>query len=147
MIRLKHSTIERTDFGCVTRFNDGSYVNSTPHPRDQHYCVIAHRCGYSDDIHTYCYEHDFVHLFLSEWLHDRPSPILWALGHGSELTGHEAALEELGVQTFQRWMRAAEQPIVGGVDWFSMRRRALELLSQAAGARRTQETLSCVLES
>jgi hypothetical protein len=146
MIRLKHSTIERTDFGCVTRFHDGSYVNSIPHPQDQHYCVIAHRCGYSDDIHTYCYEHDFVHLFLSEWLHDRPSPILWALAHGSELTGHQAALEEVGVQTFQRWMRAAEQPIVGGVDWFSMRSRALELLSRAAGARDNKEMLSCVLE-
>ena len=128
MIRLKHCTIEKTDFGCVTRFTDGSYVNSIPHPRDQHYCVIAHRCGYNDDIHTYCYEHDFAHLFVNEWLYDRPSPILWALAHGSELTGHEAALEEIAVQSFQRWIRASEQPIVGGVDWFSMRKEALKLL-------------------
>jgi hypothetical protein len=138
VIRLKHSTIERTDFGCVTVFADGSHVNSIPHPGDPHYRVIAHRCGYNDDIHAYCYEHDFVHLFLAEWLHSRPSPILWGLAHGSELTGHEAALEEIGVQAFQRWIRANEQPIVGSVDWFRMREEALRLLAQAARHQRVK---------
>jgi len=130
MIRLQHCTIERTEFGCVTRFVDGSYVNSIPHPNDQHYCVIAHRCGYSDDIHKYCFEHDFAHLVVSEWLYARPSPILWGLAHANGLNGHDAALEEIGVQSFQRWMRASEQPIVGGVDWFAMRHAALKLLAE-----------------
>jgi hypothetical protein len=50
VVRLKHATIERTAFGCVTRFGDGSFVNSVPHPQDRHYYVVAHRCGYGDDL-------------------------------------------------------------------------------------------------
>jgi hypothetical protein len=37
-------------------------------------------------------------------------------------------LEEIAVQSFQRWIRASEQPIVGGVDWFAMRNAVLKLL-------------------
>jgi hypothetical protein len=129
IIRLQHSTIERTDFGCVTRFDDGSFVNSIPHPQDPHYHVIAHRTGYEDDLHAYTLEHEFVHCFLSERLHGRPSPVLWALAHGGELAPADAALEELAVQAFQRYLRAGEQPIVGGIDWGKMKRDALALLT------------------
>lgn len=68
---------------------------------------------------------------LSEELRGGPSAVLWALAHGYELSGPAAAFEELSVQAFQRYLRANEQPIVGGVDWGAMKRRALELLHQA----------------
>jgi hypothetical protein len=131
VIRLQRCTIERTDFGCVTRFDDGTFVNSIPHPQDPHYHVVAHRTGYEDDLHAYTLEHEFVHCFLSERLHGRPSPVLWALAHGSELTGAAAAFEELSVQAFQRYLRANEQPIVGRVDWGRLKRDALSLLLAA----------------
>jgi hypothetical protein len=91
--------------------------------------VIAHRCGYEDDLHAYCFEHEVVHCLLAERFRNGPSPILWALAHGSELTGPAAAFEEISVQAFQRYLRANEQPIVGGVDWGELKRVALEVLS------------------
>lgn len=134
-IHLKFATVERTDFGCVTRFDDGTYVNSTFHPKDPHYHVIAHRCGYEDDLHRYCVEHEAVHCLLSERLHGRASPVLWALAHGAELAGPDAAFEELAVQAFQRYLRANEQPIVGAVDWGVLKREAEVLLARALGRR------------
>lgn len=127
MIALDGCQIEKTDFGSVTRFDDGSYVNSVAYT-DAHYHVIAHRCGYNDDVLQYCFEHDFCHLFISLHLLNKPSPILWALAHGSQIPDHEAAFEEIAVHAFQRWLRANEQPIVAGVDWFGMKAMALDLL-------------------
>lgn len=129
MIRLRYASIERADFGCVTRFPDGSFVNSIPHPRDPHYHVIAHRTGYEDDLHAYAFEHEFVHCYLSERLHGRPSAILWAIAHGAELTGPASAFEEIAVQSFQRYLRSNEQPIVAGVDWAALKAEALGFLS------------------
>lgn len=131
LIRLRFATIERTDFGCVTRFDDGSFVNSIPHPQDPHYHVVAHRCGYEDDLHAYTLEHEFAHCLLAERLQQRASPVLWALAHGTEASAGDAALEELAVQSFQRYLRANEQPIVGGIDWGLMKREALALLARA----------------
>lgn len=128
IVELGASTVERTHYGCVTRFDDGSFVNSCFHPQDPHYHVVSNRCGYADDLHAYCFEHEVAHCFLSEKLFFRPSPVLWALAHGRELEGPQAALEEVLVQTFQRWLRAAEQPIVAGVDWFGLRDDARALL-------------------
>jgi hypothetical protein len=130
-IHLKFASVERTEFGCVTRFDDGSFVNSTFHPQDPHYHVIAHRTGYEDDLHAYCLEHELVHCLLSERLHSRASPVLWALAHATEISGAEAAFEELSVQAFQRYLRAAEQPIVGGIDWLALKREAEVLLRRA----------------
>lgn len=48
-----------------------------------------------------------------------------------EEIGHEGVLEEIAVQSFQRWIRASAQPIVGGVDWFAMRNVVLEAASRA----------------
>jgi hypothetical protein len=45
-----------------------------------------------------------------------------------EEIGHEGVLEEIAVQSFQRWIRASAQPIVGGVDWFAMRNAVLKPL-------------------
>jgi hypothetical protein len=80
LIRLKHCTTERIDFGCVTQFDDGSYVNSIPHPNDQHYCVTAHRCGYSDDIQRIA--SSTTSHCLSVVVVRASDPILWGLAHG-----------------------------------------------------------------
>jgi hypothetical protein len=127
IIRLTHCTVSRTDFGCVTRFDDGSFVNSAFHPNDHHYYALAHRLGYEDDIHAFCVEHDFAHSFLSEKFYGKPSPILWALAHGAEPP--HPAMEEMACQVFQRYLRANELPIVGSVDWGALKREAITLLA------------------
>ena len=130
MIQLKHSKLERTDYGSLTTFEDGKSIASIPHYQDHHYHVIAHRTGYEDDLHTYCVEHDFAHLFVMEKLHGIPSPILWALAHGEKIPENAQVFEELASQTFQRYLRANEQPIIGGVPWPELKQEALALLGQ-----------------
>lgn len=127
MIQLEFCTVERTDWGCCVRFPDGSSAPAVPQTVP-HYTVIAHRCGYGDDLHAYCVEHDFSHAFTEERLHRRPSRVLWALAHGGMLSGNEAAYEEIAAQVFQRWLRANERPIIGGIAWDDLKRDALRLL-------------------
>lgn len=132
-VRLKFCTIEKTAEGCLSVFDDGTSVPSIPHPDDPHYHVVAHRLGYGeghtlDVLHRYCYEHDFVHHFVAEYLFDAPSPSLWGVAHNDPVPEHHAACEEAIVMTFQRWLRANEQPIIAGVDWHAMKAAALRLI-------------------
>lgn len=130
IIPLQFCTVEWTDWGCITRFNDGAEAPSVPHLADAHYREITARLGYGDDLMAYCKAHDFCHCFLEERLHGRPSRVLWGLAHKRPLTAHDAAYEELAAQAFQRWLQAGEEPIVGpGVDWWGLKRAALELLA------------------
>jgi hypothetical protein len=128
MIELRFCSIEFGTDVVWTHFPDGTSCPATPH-LTPHYHVIAHRCGYGDDVMAYAREHEFAHAFCEERLHERPSRVLWALAHGSMLSGREAVYEEMIAQVFQRWLRANERPIVSGVDWDGMKRDALALLN------------------
>lgn len=128
MIHTRHAFVSFTPWGCETLFLDGSSVPAQAHHDDPHYRVIAHRCGYGDDTLAYCREHEIAHLVVEEVLHDRASRVLWGLAHDDELAGPDAAYEEMAAQALQRFARAGEQPIIGGVDWFAARSRFLEVL-------------------
>jgi hypothetical protein len=128
LIQLRYCTLEFTPDGAVTRFPDGTEIGAHPHPGNHHYHVISHRLGYGDDVLAYCREHELCHSLVEERLHDRPSRVLWALAHGSTLSGRDAAYEELTAQTLQRWLRANERPIISGVRWDEIKRDALEML-------------------
>jgi hypothetical protein len=127
-VTLKYCTIHFYDWGCVTRFPDGSECPSIPH-NAPHYFVIAHRCGYGDDILRYCHEHDLAHALIEEAVHDRPSFVLASLAHGETPSAELCLYEELAAQTLQRWARANERPIIGGIDWDALRTRFLALLA------------------
>lgn len=127
-IRLRHCRLDVFDWGCATRFEDGSSAPSVPDWVGAHYAVIAHRTGYGDDRLAYCVEHDFAHSFVAEKLFDRPSEVLLSLAHGKTLSGRRAAYEEIAAQVFQRWLRANERPIIGGCDWDGWKREARGLL-------------------
>ena len=127
-ITLKHAVVEYTPEGCITYFADGSSVGAHPHPEMPHYSVVAHRLGYGDDLYRYCVEHEVAHSLIGEHFLNGPSVVLWALAHGSEAARYAVVCEEVLAQTLQRWVRANEQPIVGGVDWFGLKARALEVL-------------------
>lgn len=124
MLVLKHCNFTWTDTGCITYFHDGTKIKSFPHDIP-HYYVIAHRCGYGDDLLAYCREHDFLHSFCEDYFYDRPSRVLLALARGEEDT--KSQYEEVMVQTCQRWIRANERPIIGGVDWDKFKFIASEL--------------------
>jgi hypothetical protein len=126
-ISLCFATVEYTAEGCVTRFDDGASFGALPHDT-HHYAVIAHRTGYGDDLLAYCREHEVCHLIAEEALRGRPSAILWGLAHGQPVAPLEAVYEELAAQALQRWLRANERPIIGGVDWDEIKRYALAKL-------------------
>lgn len=131
MIRLKFCTITRAEDGCKVRFHwSGRSCEARPH-HTPHYHVIAHRCGYGDDVSAYCIEHEFAHAFIEERLHNRPSVILWSLAHHVELEPEKSIYEEAAAQMFQRWLRANERPILSGIDWDGLKRDALALLSNS----------------
>jgi len=128
VIRTRFATVEPQPWGCITRFHDGAQVPAQHHPDDHHYHVIAHRTGYAGDTLAYSIEHEVCHLVAEEMLHGRPSRVLWGLAHGAPLAPHDAAYEELATQALQRFVRAAERPIVGGVDWDALKARVLEVM-------------------
>jgi len=130
VIELRYATVSYTENGCVSWFKDGKFWGAHPHDT-HHYAVIAHRCGYGDDLLAYCREHEVCHHLITEWLYDGPSPVIWGLAHGEEMPAYHAALEEMGAQTLQRFIRANERPIIGGVNWDGLKTYALSKLEEA----------------
>jgi hypothetical protein len=128
-IRIGTATLTHTPGGCVTTYDDGSSYGAHPHDT-HHYHVIAHRCGYGDDILAYAREHEACHHIVSEWIMGRPSQVLWPLAHGYDPDPADAVQEEALTMTFQRWLRANERPIIGGVDWDGLKARALASLDE-----------------
>lgn len=133
IIHLKYCSVEWTNWGCMTRFEDGSEIGAHPHWQDHCYHVVAHRCGYEFDLLAYCREHEVAHSLVEQVFFDRPSRALWALAHGKMLPGREVAYEEMMAQALQRFLRAAERPIVGGVDWDWLRGEAERVLGKLDG--------------
>lgn len=122
--------------GAYSTYPDGTSYAAQPHDTE-HYDMIAARCGYSvpawsDDAWkarmAYCREHEVLHHLVGAWFYDGPSPVLWALAHGQDVSPAAAALEEAMVMTCQRWVRADERPIIGGVDWDRFKAEALAVL-------------------
>lgn len=124
VIELKHCAIEFTEYGVVTKLQDGSECPAWPHWKDPHYTVISHRCGYRDDLLSYCREHEFVHSFLAEKLTGEVSTVVWNSAHDLPFP-QDALYEEALVQTFQRWLRANEEPIMAGADWGQLKEESL----------------------
>ena len=130
-IILSHAIVEYNDWGCMSHFNDGSSFGAHPHDTP-HYHVISHRTGYQDDILAYAREHEIVHHIVGEYFFGGVSPIIWALAHGHGVTAEEAAKEEALVMLVQRFLRANERPIIGGINWDEIKHRALEVLGETA---------------
>jgi len=140
-IQIGTATVEYTPDGCVTRYADGTSYGALPHNTSD-YDLIAKRLGYLKGVWrgaaperiraetrmAYCREHECAHHMVSEWIMGRPSQVLWPLAHGYEPDPADAVQEEALAMTFQRWLRANERPIIGGVDWDALKARALALL-------------------
>lgn len=127
-IKLAYCTVQYEPEQWVnTYFAPGVQYGAHPHD-NPHYHVIAHRCGYEGRLWDYCFEHELAHSFLAERLLGCQSPVLWKLAVNLRIEPNAAAIEELTVQTFQRWVRANELPIVGGVDWHGLKRDFINLI-------------------
>jgi hypothetical protein len=126
-MQIGTATVRYYPEGAFTSYADGTSYAAHPHDT-HHYHVIAHRCGYGDDILTYAREHEVCHHIVSEWIGGHTSKVLWPLAHGRDPDPAEAVYEEALAMTFQRWLRANERPIIGGVDWTGLKSRALALL-------------------
>jgi hypothetical protein len=119
--------VQYCDWGCVSYFSDGTEFGAHAQ-HDHHYYVISHRSGYGDDVDRYAREHEVVHHLAGELFFGGVSPVLWALAHGEDVTPEAAAIEEAIVMLIQRWIRANERPIIGGIDWDALKARAIELM-------------------
>jgi hypothetical protein len=117
--------------GAYSTYPDGTSYAAQPHDTAD-YDVIGGRCGYGrgpDARMAYAREHEVLHHLVGHWFFFGPSPVLWTLAHGLPISAQDAALEEAMVMTCQRWVRAGERPIIGGVDWDRFKREALALLN------------------
>lgn len=129
-IKLRYVEVDFFDNGeARTRFRDSDLADVEAQPHDtHHYHVIAHRCGYGDDIGRYCQEHEFFHSFCAEYFMDGLSDVLFCLSDGANIPPFTAGLEENFVMTCQRWVRANERPIIGGLNWDLFKAEALRHL-------------------
>ena len=143
MIRIGTATVAYYPEGAFTTYPDGTSYAAQPHCTP-HYDEIAERCGYlewepGDGLAeplararlAYCREHEACHHIVSEWIGGAASKVLWPLAHGCEPDAFDAVQEEALTMTLQRWLRANERPIIGGVDWDGIKARALALLDEA----------------
>lgn len=127
VVQIGDATVTFTPEGAVTTYADGASYGAHPHETHR-YHAIAHRCGYGDDILAYCREHEVCHHMAGLWITGGGSNVIGPLAQGIEPDPIEALHEELLVVTFQRWLRANERPIIGGVDWDGLKTRALAVL-------------------
>jgi len=119
-----------------TQFPDGSGYGATPDRNIETGYIYedrARRVG-CEDVDDFCFQHDFVHSFLSEKLNGRPSPVLWALAHKKVPVG--TAPEESLVIHFQEFLNGvAPNDIMEGadesVDWYALRHEARSLIAKA----------------
>lgn len=130
MMQIGSACVTYYSEGAFTSYLDGTSYAAQPH-HSHHYHVIAHRLGYSDNVLAYAREHEVCHHIVSEWIGGHTSKVLWPLAHGREPDAYEAMQEEALAMTFQRWLRANERPIIGGVDWTALRDRAISLIDGA----------------
>ena len=124
---LKYCVVVSDGWTTTVTFDDGAVCTAVPHDTPN-YHVIAHRCGYGSDIAAYCFEHEVAHALVAEWFWGTPSPVLRGVATKNLLSGKEAAFEELMAQTLQRYHRAHEWPIIGGVEWGDLRARFKEMV-------------------
>lgn len=121
-------------FWTWTQFPDGSGYGATPDFSDEgaaRYARRAARLGYSS-VDEFCFVHEFTHSFLAQELWGATSPVLWSLAHKRIPVG--TAGEESVVLHFQEFMNDCNEDDVmeaadEGVDWYSLRAKALRLLS------------------
>lgn len=130
MLRLRHCSIQWTERGARVSFLGGAETEAWPHPDDHHYHVISHRLGYGDDVLRYCREHELAHAVIAEEFEDGPSYVLRMLARGETPDQRRAVLEEMAVATLLRWVRANEEPIIGGCDWDMLKIRFLGYVSK-----------------
>jgi hypothetical protein len=126
MIDFRFHSIEWTDYGArvlsPSHFVTAKHETSAwPHPEDPHYAVIAHRCGYRDDLLGYCREHELAHILVSQEIRGTPSYVIDAQALGVEPDLGMAIPEEFAAQALQRFARANEEPIIAGFDWNALR--------------------------
>lgn len=140
-MRIGTATLTYYPDGAYTSYDDGTSYAAQPHDTP-HYDEIAERCGYAwplsrrqptgqqraDARLRYCREHEACHHIVAEWIGGHTSRVLWPLAHGREPVPFEATAEEALAMIFQRWLRANERPIIGGVPWDDLKARALALL-------------------
>lgn len=129
MITVGQANFRYTYWGAESDYDVGTPVGAWPHDT-HHYHVISHRCGYGDDILAYCREHELFHHFLADRVLRSRSHVIWSLANELEPAPQLAIPEEALVQTFQRWVRANERPIIGGADWDALKADALNLTAE-----------------
>ena len=135
IVRLLFCEVRRYDGWVWTAFPDGSGYGAFPPRPDVEgedkaamYLDLARSLGYENSM-DYCWEHEVFHGVLAEWLHARPSPIIWALAH-DKTHPEDTVEEEAVVHLFHGFVRGGRpMPAVApDVDWWSFRLMAERLL-------------------
>jgi hypothetical protein len=125
VIRLDHATVERRGSAVVTTFTDGAESVSEPPDTDWHRQIVGW-VGCGDDLERYWFEHEFLHSFLAQAMHGRPSYVVWMEAHGKAMNMVGALYEERWVYHFHRYLNDVAGPVEP--EWPGWKAQALELL-------------------
>lgn len=129
-IELKNWLVWQTFEGVSLRRKGTEKIIEGHAHESAHYYVIAHRCGYGDDLFRYAVEHDLFHAWLYEYLGVGESLVLNALVAEKYIHPALAAQEEALVQVVQTWVRANIRPIIGGIGWDKLKYDAMDMLDR-----------------
>jgi hypothetical protein len=128
-LRLKYCEVDVWPDRVLTRFDDGTSYGAYAHDTG-HYRALADRCGYGQDIHAYCCEHEVAHSVVAEYLFNATSRVIWALAHGYVADKLDILLEEELAISLQAFTRAKVLPgsSAPAFSWFDLRNRFIEAL-------------------
>lgn len=101
-IQLERCRIVETEFGSTIYYPDGTESSNWPHDTD-FYNWVVEACGHTCPK-KYCFEHEFCHVFLPEFLFGTDSHIVWQNAHKLDINEMASHWEERLIFYFQQYL-------------------------------------------
>lgn len=127
-ITLKHATVWLDGEATHTLLLSDGATYRAVNPGDPRQMEIAGWVGCPGDIVTYNFEHEFIHNFISEKMHDRESYVVGMAARGRKMSVAGGLFEERWCYHFHRYLNSVAPEVEP--EWPAWRQEAWELLGR-----------------